>query len=154
MLRRAAQSLDTQISFMSYLKIFPRSIIVKQDGEGGYVGHMAYDFEHYGCMMYDADTAIALLCQWHPQADWLICSSELTHRLTGFVVFMHAMNHYLFNVLQFDPVSQLIKMSDTDYAYYFERVYFDVGTRLFTTVKKTSVADTAESRRGLLRIKT
>jgi hypothetical protein len=119
---------------MSYLKIFPRSIAVNLDGAGGYVGRMRYDFEQYGCMIYDDDSDVALVCRWLPRADWMICSTEQVHRLAGFDVFMHAMNHYLFLVLQFDPVSQWSNASATGYEYYFERVYFDMGTRQFNVV--------------------
>jgi hypothetical protein len=119
---------------MSYLKIFPRSIAVKMNGTGGYVGQMRYDFEQYGCMMYDYDSHVALVCRWLPRAHWMIRSTEQIHRLTGFDVFMHAMNHYLFSVLQFDPVSQWSNASATDYEYYFERVYFDMGAHQFNAV--------------------
>lgn len=136
---------ETYVSFMSYLKIFPRSIAVKMDGSGGYVGRMTYDFEQYGRMMYDDDVGVVLLCQWQPHADWLIQSTGPAHRLAGFSVFIHSINHYLFDVLQFDPVSQWSKVSDTDFEYYFERVYFDMGTRQFNAVRKIAVADTAES---------
>jgi hypothetical protein len=141
------------IEYMSYLKIFPRSIIVKQDGEGGYVGRITYDFEHYGRMMFDDDSDVELFCRWYPRAEWFIRSRETVHRFVGFALFMNALNHYLFEVLQFDPVSQWCKVSDADYAYYFERVYFDMGTHKFKVVNKLSVADTAESRRGFWRIK-
>lgn len=141
-------------SFMPYLKIFPRSIIVKQDGEGGYVGRITYDFEYYGLMMVDDDSDVELLCRCYPRAEWLIRSRETVHQFVGFSVFMNALNHYLFEVLQFDPVSQWCKVSDADYTYYFERVYFDMGTHKFKVVNKLSVADTAESRLGIWRMKT
>lgn len=123
---------------MSYLKIFPRSITVKLDGVGDYVGQMTYDFEQYGRMMYDDESGVVVQCCLQPHADWLIRSTESLPRLAGFSVFMHAMNHYLFQVLQFDPVSQWSKASPTDYEYYFERVYFDMGTQQFNAVEKTS----------------
>ena len=121
---------------MSYLKIFPRSIKVKQDGDGGYAGHLMYDFEHYGCMTYDDDSAVELLFLGHLQVDWLIRTCEAEHRLNGFAVFMHAMNHYLFEVLQFDPVSQWSRVSASEYEYHFDRVYFDMSTRQFNAVKE------------------
>ncbi len=127
---------DTYAAFMSYLKIFPRSIAVQMDGSGGYVGRMTYDFEQYGRMIYDDDSDVTLLCRWQPHADWSIQSTQQVHRLAGFSIFMHAMNHYLFDVLQFDPVSQWSKVSATGFEYFFERVYFDMGTRQFNAVKK------------------
>ncbi len=136
---------------MSYLKIFPRTIAVKMDGTGGYVGRMMYDFEQYGRMMYAVDSGISLLYRWQPDTDWLIQSTQQVHLLAGFSVFMHAMNHYLFDVLQFDPVSQWSKASDTDYKYYFERVYFDMGTREFNSIQKIAVADTADTVRSFWR---
>ena len=123
---------------MSYLKIFPRSIAVKLDGDGGYVGHLLYDFEQYGRMLYGDDSGVALLCGLQAKANWLIRSTERIHYLAGFAVFMDALNHYLFTVLQFDPVSQWSKISPTEYEYYFERVYFDMGTRQFNAVEKIS----------------
>jgi hypothetical protein len=123
---------------MSYLKIFPRSIAVKMDGKGGYVGHLLYDFEQYGRMLYGDDSGVALHCGSLPKINWLIRSTERVQQLAGFAVFMDALNHYLFAVLQFDPVSQWSKVSPTDYEYYFERVYFDMGTRQFNAVEKIS----------------
>lgn len=134
---------------MSYLKIFPRSIAVTMSGDGGYVGQLLYDFEQYGRMMYDDDSDVRLICTWQPKHTWLICATRETHSLAGFSVFMHALNHYLFDVLQFDPLSQWCKISSTEYEYYFERVYFDLGTREFTAVKKLSVPDAAESSNSL-----
>ena len=128
--------IQTLVPYMSYLKIFPRSIVAKIDGSVGYVGRMVYDFEQYGRMMYDVDSEISLLYRWQPDTDWLIQSTQQVQLLAGFSVFMHAMNHYLFDVLQFDPVSQWSKASGTDYEYFFERVYFDMGTRQFNAVKK------------------
>jgi len=123
---------------MSYLKIFPRSIIVKKDGDGGYVGRITYDFEQYGRMMYGDDSDVLVQCLWQTHADWRIFSTAQAHRLAGFSLFMHALNHYLFQVLQFDPVSQWNKVSATDYEYYFERVYFDMGTQQFNAIEKVS----------------
>jgi hypothetical protein len=123
---------------MAYLKIFPRSIIVKMDGEAGYVGRITYDFEQYGRMMYGDDSDVLVRCFWQTQANWRILSTAQAHRLAGFSLFMHALNHYLFQVLQFDPVSQWNKVSATDYEYYFERVYFDMGTQQFNAVEKVS----------------
>ena len=133
---------------MSYLKIFPRSIVAKIDGSVGYVGRMVYDFEQYGRMMYDVDSEISLLYRWQPDTDWLIQSTQQVQLLAGFSVFMHAMNHYLFDVLQFDPVSQCRKASDTNYEFFFERVYFDMGTREFNSIQKIAVADDAETARS------
>ncbi len=45
---------------MSYLKIFPRSIIVNKDRAGDYVGRLTYDFEQCGRMAYDGDSNIVL----------------------------------------------------------------------------------------------
>ncbi len=62
-------------------------------------------------------------------------SNENMPRLAGFSVFMHAMNHYLFEVLQFDPVPQWNNVPATEYEYHFDCVYFDMGTRQFKVVK-------------------
>lgn len=114
---------------MSYLKIFPQSLTVNMDGVGGYVGRMRYDFEQYGSMIYADESDITLQCQSHE--DWVIRSTGQMHRLTGFSVFIQSLNHYLFKLRRFDPVSQWCKVSAIDYEYYFERVYFDMCTRQF-----------------------
>lgn len=145
MLQLSFYTADTKTLNMSYLKIFPRSIAVTMSGDGGYVGQLLYDYEQYGRMMYDDDSDVRLMCAWQPKPNWFICTTRQTHSLAGFSVFMHALNHYLFDVLQFDPVSQWSKISPTEYEYYFERVYFDLGTREFTAVKKLTVPDAAES---------
>jgi hypothetical protein len=132
---------------MSYLKIFPRSIIVKIDSSGDYVGRLTYDFEQYGRMVYDDDSNIVLRSHWKPHSNWLIQSTGQVHKLAGFFVFMKALNHYLFEIIQFDPVSQLCKSSSTEYEYYFERVYFDMGTGEFVSVKKMAVLNSDESKR-------
>lgn len=111
------------------------------DGSGGYVGRIAYDFEQYGRMIYDDYSDIAMICRWAPHADWIVFCTGNVHRLSGFSAFMQAMNHYLFSVLQFDPVSQWSKLSATEYVYYFERVYFDMGTLQFCPIRKMAVTD-------------
>jgi hypothetical protein len=106
------------------------------DGVGGYVGRMTYDFEQYGCMLHDDAADIELQCRWQPHADWVIRSTGQLHTLSGFSLFMHSMNHYLFEVLQFDPVSHWSKVSATDYEYCFERVYFDMSNLRFQSCHK------------------
>lgn len=132
---------------MSYLKIFPRSIIVKKDRAGDYVGRLTYDFEQYGRMVYDDDSNIILQSHWQPYSNWLIQSTGQAHKLAGFFVFMKALNHYLFEIIQFDPVSQLCKASSAEYEYYFERIYFDMGTGEFVSDKKMAVLNSDESKR-------
>jgi hypothetical protein len=133
---------------MSYLKIFPRSLTVKIDSASDYVGRLTYDFEQYGRMVYDDDSTIVLQHHWRPHSNWLIQSTGQVHSLAGFVVFMKALNHYLFEIIQFDPVSQLCKASDTEYEYYFERVYFDMGTGKFVSAQKMSVLNSDETKRA------
>ncbi len=140
-------------SYMSYLKIFPKSICTKRNAVGGYEGYLFYDFEQYGRMLYGYDSGVALVCDGSPCARWLIESTDLTYRLTGFSVFLHAMNHYLFRVLQFDPISQLKQVSDTEYEYYFDRVYFDMDTQKFNVLKEMPVTNSVETIRNLLRFK-
>lgn len=138
---------------MSYLKIFPRSLSVKLDGAGAYVGNFYYDFEQYGCMVYGAESTVKLLCLWNPHAVWVIRSTEPVHKLTGYAVFMEALNHYLFNVVRFDPVSQWCKVSSSEYEYHFENMYFDLGTQEFTAIKKLSVADSGDRLQKFFRLK-
>lgn len=138
---------------MSYLKIFPKSICTKRNAVGGYVGHLLYDFEQYGRMLYGYDSGVALVCEGQPCARWIVAPTDLTHSLSGFSVFMHAMNHYLFKVLQFDPVSQWTQVSNTEYEYYFDRVYFDMDTQKFNLLKEMPVTDSVEAMRKLLRLK-
>lgn len=133
---------------MSYLKIFPRSLLLKIDSACDYVGSLTYDFEQYGRMVYEDDSNIILKYHRQPNASWLIQSTGQVHSLAGFVVFMKALNHYLFEIIQFDPVSQLCKASSTEYEYYFERVYFDMGTGEFVSIQKKSVLNSDETKRA------
>lgn len=138
---------------MSYLKIFPKSICTKRSAVGSYEGILLYDFEQYGRMLYGYDSGVVLVCNGPPNARWVIEATDLTYCLSGFSVFLHAMNHYLFKVLQFDPVSQLKQVSDTEYEYYFERVYFDMDTQKFNALKKKPLTDSVKTMRNLLRLK-
>jgi hypothetical protein len=112
------------------------------------VGSLTYDFEQYGRMVYEDDSNIILKYHRQPNASWLIQSTGQVHSLAGFVVFMKALNHYLFEIIQFDPVSQLCKASSTEYEYYFERVYFDMGTGEFVSIQKMSVLNSDETKRA------
>lgn len=138
---------------MSYLKIFPKSICTKRNATGGYEGHLLYDFEQYGRMLYSYDSGVTLLCEGESYRQWMIESTDLMHSLSGFSVFMHAMNHYLFKVLQFDPVSQWKQVSETEYEYYFDRVYFDMDTQKFNLLKEMPVTDSVETMHKLMRLK-
>ena len=133
---------------MSYLKIFPRSLVVKIDSASDYVGRLTYDFEQYGRMVYDDDSTIVLQHRWQQHSNWMIQSTGQVHNLAGFLVFMKALNHYLFDIIQFDPVSQLCKASASEYEYYFERVYFDMSTGEFVSAQKMSVLNSEETKRA------
>jgi hypothetical protein len=102
---------------MSYLKIFPRSLVAKADGSGAYTGRMTYDFEQYGRMLYDNETGVTLEYQLLVCSGWSIRLTGAGQGLAGLSVFIHAMNYYLFSVLQFDPVSHWSKRSDKDYEF-------------------------------------
>jgi hypothetical protein len=138
---------------MSYLKIFPKSICTKRDAVGAYQGSLFYDFEQYGRMLCGYESGVALFCAGPPSVRWVIESTDLTYSLSGFPVFLHAMNHYLFKVLQFDPVSQWTQVSETEYEYYFDRVYFDMDTQEFNALKEMQVTDAVKTIRKLLRLK-
>lgn len=138
---------------MSYLKIFPKSICMKLNGVGCYQGILLYDFEQYGCMLYGYGLGAAMVCDGSRRERWVIEATDLTYSQSGFQVFLHAMNHYLFQVLLFDPVSQLKQVSDTEYEYYFECVYFDMGTQKFNVLKEMPVTDFVEMTRKLLPLK-
>lgn len=138
---------------MSYLKIFPKLICTKRNAVGNYVGILTYDFEQYGRMLYGYDSGVALICVGHPSASWMITSTDLRHSLSGFGVFIRAMNHYLFKLLRFDPVSHLKQVTNTEYEYYFDRVYFDMDTKTFNVIKEMSVSDAVENKQKLLRLK-
>jgi hypothetical protein len=73
---------------------------------------------------------------------------DLALSLAGFLVFMKALNHYLFEIIQFDPVSQLSKSSVTEYEYYFERVYFDMGAGKFISAQKMPILNSDEAKRA------
>lgn len=122
--------------------------MLKIDSACDYVGSLTYDFEQYGRMVYEDDSNIILKYHRQPNASWLIQSTGQVHSLAGFVVFMKALNHYLFEIIQFDPVSQLCKASSTEYEYYFERVYFDMGTGEFVSIQKKSVLNSDETKRA------
>ena len=62
-------------------------------------------------------------------------------------MFIKALNHYLFEIIRLDPVSQFCKASSTEYEYYFERIYFDMGTGEFVSDKKIAVLNSDESKR-------
>ena len=132
---------------MSYLKIYPRSIIVNIDSVGDYVGRLTFDFEQYGRMVYDNDSDIVLQCRSESYAKWLIQSIGQVHNLAGFFVFMKALNHYLFEIIRFDPVSRLCKASSAEYVYYFEHDYFDMGTDEFVSTKEVSILNSDETNR-------
>ncbi len=50
-------------------------------------------------------------------------------------MFIKALNHYLFEIIRLDPVSQFCKAFSTEYEYYFEHVYFGMGNSEFVSVK-------------------
>ena len=60
---------------------------------------------------------------------------------------MKALNHYLFEIVRFDPRFHFCKTSSTDYEYYFERVYFDMGIGEFVSVKKLSALNSVKAGR-------
>jgi hypothetical protein len=90
-------------------------------------------------MVYNDDSSVVLQHNCEYQSNWRIQSATSVHNLTGFLIFMNALNHYLFAVIQFDPISQMKKTSSDEYEYYFDRIYFDMGTGEFVSTKKISL---------------
>ncbi len=111
----------------SYLKIFPRTLIAQRDDEDGYTGCMRYDFEQYGQMFYAHRTKVHLCCSSFAAMDWRLTLSELSDRLAVAHGFSNALNHYLFDVLKFDPITQWHKPFGSCYEYHFRPIYFDIG---------------------------
>lgn len=120
---------------MSYLKIFPRSIVATSDFSNNYIGRMSYDFELYGRMSYWHDVEVVVACESLIELRWSISSTASRHSLAGFAEFLQALNHYLFDFLKFDPTTHWYKPFSSQYEYHFEPVYFDLGLQQFVSNK-------------------
>jgi hypothetical protein len=132
------RSLPLGYKLMSYLKIFPRSIVANKAVDvNEYVGQMVFDLEMYGCMHRAYDTQVHITCDASlADLSWSIQPSTLENMPVGFAEFMRALNVYLFRVLKFDPVSNWYKPFASQYEYHFEPVYFDLGSAQFVSKKK------------------
>ena len=82
------QSSDTGLQFMSYLKIFPRSLVAKDDGSGAYIGRMTYDFEQYGHMLHGNEAGVELEYQLLVCSGWSIRLTDVGQSLAGLSVFI------------------------------------------------------------------
>lgn len=71
---------------MSYLKIFPRSIVAtKPTDVNEYVGQLVFDLEMYGCMHRAYDTQVQITCDASlADSSWFIQPSALENMPVGF----------------------------------------------------------------------
>lgn len=126
---------------MSYLKLFPRLLVLERDHLDGYVGKILYDLEQYGQMRHGYETSVLLNCKSWAELDWYITGTELTSHMVGFDCFFSALSHYLFEVLRFDPVTQGCKSSQSQFEFHFRSVYFHMGLNRF--ISNRALGDSA-----------
>ena len=121
---------------MSYLKIFPHSIIARRSEEYVYEGCICYDFEMYGQMYYGNNAEVSIVRNSLVEDRWFIRSAETEQTPTGYKEFIQTLNYYLFEYLLFNPITHWYKPSMSQYEYHFESVYFDLGFgKIFNKIK-------------------
>jgi len=137
---------------MSYIKIYPISIIAKINSEGCYVGEMVYDIEQYGHILKSEFLNVELLSHEQTNSPWWIRVTNRRHSFVGISVFMTALNCYFFKAYQFNLMSQSEKVSADIYEYHFDRVYFDMGNKKFNIIQKIMIPDSGDALGSLLKI--
>lgn len=121
---------------MSYVKIFPRTIVVSRLELGQYAGQLRCNYEQYGRMYRSCDINVLISHSSNAKLNWFIEPTLINHGVAGFKDFIVALNHYLFETLKFDPLTQWPQTNKSQLEYYFEPVYFDMELSKILTKNK------------------
>lgn len=118
---------------MSYLKIYTKAIVMHRERYEDFIGELMLDYDLYGITILNEKIPIVISRVYEDKRAWDLKSRDNKRHLQVKDVFWSALNHYLFDVLLFDPGSQFAKIGDEFYEYHFKSIYFDVGTGMFTS---------------------
>jgi hypothetical protein len=107
---------------MSYLKIYPKSIIALLNAEGNFEGELTLHIEQYGLQEKDQKCPVKIT---QDKGQWQIYVHPMTGlQIPQFSQFMDSLNHYLFSVLKLTPSPDTTGIPLIEV--FFDDVYFDM----------------------------
>ena len=106
---------------MSYLKIYPKSIVAPQTVAGVFEGMLTLEMEQYGLQLIPMNCAVTISAEdaWHIEVQPISGMKTLL-----FKQFTECLNHYLFVVLKTSPSKQLDDW--LVFKFYFDDIYIDL----------------------------
>lgn len=111
---------------MQFLSIFPSKLSVERDADNQLIGTLFFNFEQYGLQLNEQTCPV----RFHAtRTGWRLSLGHMSELESAhFDKLTQALNHYVLEVLQFDPrltdagAGQVVK------ELYFEDVFFDLSS--------------------------
>ncbi len=111
---------------MSYFKIYPQKIMLQPSGTHSHPARLFYNFEQYGYLYRDKNCAVDICADLKTPSLWRMTVTETDIQVKRFQEFIAAMDYYLFQILKFHPRTPSHDSPESEEAYYFQPVYFDL----------------------------
>lgn len=111
---------------MQFLNIFPSRLRVEKAPDDQIVGTLFFNFEQYGLLFSEQECSVKFKDTLH---GWRLSLGHMSDLDSAhFAKFSHALNHYVMNVLKFDPRLLDAGLGQVMKELYFEDVFFDMSS--------------------------
>ena len=113
---------------MQFLNIYPKRILATLSDDGAFEGQFTFDLEQYGLITSDVVCDISVTQDQVMAGGWKIWVKPLFDiEMPHFDKFVEALNHYVFEVLQYTPSRSAPARDLPVVNLFFTDVYFDMS---------------------------
>ena len=100
--------------------------MLQPSGTHCHPARLFYYFEQYGYLYRDKNCAVDICADLKTPSLWRMTVTETDIQVKRFQEFIAAMDYYLFQILKFHPRMPSHDSPESEEAYYFQPVYFDL----------------------------
>ena len=111
---------------MQFLSIFPSKLSVERTSDNQWVGTLFFNFEQYGLQLNEQTCPVRF---HHTSTGWRLSLGHMSELESAhFDKLTQALNHYVLEVLQFDPRLADVGVGKVVKELYFDDVFFDLSS--------------------------
>jgi hypothetical protein len=113
---------------MRFLNVYPKRILASLNTSGTFEGQFTFNIEQYGLQLKDTVCDITISENPAMRGQWRIQMANLyAIEMPHFEQFVKTLNHYVFDVLQFNPSRSANGKDLPGVKLFFDEIYFDMS---------------------------